>query len=78
MRFYTLKNYNQMTIKQQINKLKSKHGLTSKKVAELIGISIGNFRNKQSDKNLKENFNDNHLTKLNYELTTFNKRNKQS
>jgi hypothetical protein len=76
MRFYTLKNYNQMTIKQQINKLKSKHGLTSKKVAELIGISIGNFRNKQSDKNLKENFNDNHLTKLNYELTTFNKRNK--
>jgi hypothetical protein len=65
-----------MTIKQEINKLKSKHGLTSKKVAELIGISIGNFRNKQSDKNLKENFNDNHLTKLNYELTTFNKRNK--
>jgi hypothetical protein len=65
-----------MTIKQEINKLKSKHGLTSKKVAELIGISIGNFRNKQSDKNLKENFNDNHLTKLNYELTTINKRNK--
>jgi hypothetical protein len=57
-----------MTIKQEINKLKSKHGLTSKKVAELIGISIGNFRNKQSDKNLKENFNDNHLNQLKQKL----------
>jgi DNA-binding XRE family transcriptional regulator len=57
-----------MTIKQEINKLKSKHGLTSKKVAELIGISIGNFRNKQSDKNLKENFNDNHLKQLKQKL----------
>jgi hypothetical protein len=50
--------------KKKINEIIIKQGLTTFFAAKKMNISIGNFYNKQSNKNIKENFSEKHLNKL--------------